>query len=142
MLNGGEEMKIYLNGNTQARLEFTEPFLLPLNEFELEFCSDVYRLNTLIVSVKKEGKIKQFKVKHPFKLDLKEYLEAGAIDINVSMVVNTTSVKDWVVPTIYFKEIEHQFEITPEIAMLREQIDDNRRAIAELISILNNNNLI
>lgn len=135
-------MKIYLDGNTQARLEQNEPCLLPMNEFELEFCSNVYRLSTLIVSVKKDGEIKQFKVKHPFKLDLKEYLVAGAIDINVSMVIHTTSVKEWVVPTIYFKEIEHKFEVTPEIAKLRQENQETKKAIAELVQLLKNNNTI
>lgn len=142
MLYGGEEMKVYLEGNTTARLDNNEPFLMPINELELEFSSETYRLNTLIVSVKKGDKIKQFKVKEPYKLDITEFVETGAIDIAVSMTIHTTVVKEWRVPTLYFKEVEPTFEVTPEIAYLQAQITDNQRALAELKEILKNNNLI
>lgn len=135
-------MKVYLDGNTQARLDYNEPFLLPINELELEFSSETYRLNTLIVSVRKGEKVEQFKVKAPYKLDISKFIETGSIDIAVSMTIHTTVVKEWRVPTLYFKEVTPTFEVTPEIAKLQEQIADNQRAITELREILINNNLI
>jgi hypothetical protein len=135
-------MKVYLDGNTLARLDYNEPFLLPINELELEFSSNVYKLNTLIVGVKKDGKIKQFKVKSPYKLDLKEFISTGAIDICISMTIHTTVVKEWILPTIYFREVEQTFEVTPEIAQLREEITKTKKAITELVQLLKNNNII
>ena len=142
LLFGGEEMKVYLDGNTLARLDYNEPFLLPINELELEFSSETYRLNTLIVSVRKDGNVEQFKVKSPYKLDISKFIATGSIDISVSMTIHTTVVKEWRVPTLYFKEVTPTFEVTPEIAYLQEQITNNQKALAELREILINNNLI
>ena len=142
LLFGGEEMKVYLDGNTLARLDYNEPFLLPINELELEFSSETYRLNTLIVSVRKDGNVEQFKVKSPYKLDISKFIATGSIDISVSMTIHTTVVKEWRVPTLYFKEVTPTFEVTPEIAYLQEQITNNQKALAELKEILINNNLI
>jgi hypothetical protein len=135
-------MKILLNGNTQAEVDPQEPLLLPLDKLELEFCSNVYRLNTLIVTVKNEEKKEQFKVKAPFKLDISSFIKCGTIDINISMSIHTTVVKEWVVPTLYLKEVEHQFILTPEIAKLREDISDLKKAVRELTDLLKVNNII
>ncbi len=135
-------MKINLEANTQARLDNNEPFLLPINEFKLEFTSNTYRLKQLLVSVRKDDKAKQFKVKEPYILDLSEFIGVGALDIEIAMTVHTTVIKTWNVPTLYFKQVEPTFEVTPEIARLQEQINNNKKAIAELTQLLKNNNLI
>lgn len=135
-------MKIYLDTNTQARLESNEVYLMPLYALELEFCSNAYSLDTLIISVRNGDKNGQFKLKKPFKIDLIDFVKAGVIEIQADMVIQGKVVKTWYIPSLYIKEVIPTFEVTPEIAELRLEIDNNKRAINELVNLLKENNII
>jgi hypothetical protein len=135
-------MNIFLNGNTLAETDIKEALVLPLDSLKLAFSSSVYRLSPLIVGVYDGEKTKQYKIKAPFELDLSEFIKPGAIEITVSMTINTTVVKEWRVPTIYIKQIEQSFVATDEIIELREKLTETRKALSELTEILKNNNLI
>jgi hypothetical protein len=58
------------------------------------------------------------------------------------MIIQGKVVKTWYIPSLYIKEVIPTFEVTPEIAELRLEIDNNKRAINELVNLLKENNII
>lgn len=135
------KIKINLGANTQATTEWDEPVLLPENELILAFESDVYRLYSLLLSVKNDTKKKQYKLTQN-SIDIAEFLEPGVVDMEISMVSKGEIVKTWRCPRIIIKEHQATFELTPEIAELRQGIEDTKTAIKELFTLLKNQNLI
>lgn len=136
------EIKVYLRGNTQAQADISEPVILPENELVLAFESDVYKLTTLLLSVRNDTEEKQYKIKSPFKANIAEFLTPSVIDAEVSLISKGEVVKTWRCPRIIIKEHQATFELTPEIAELRQGIEDTKTAIKELFTLLKNQNLI
>lgn len=129
------KLKIKLNGNTQGLVDLTEPILLPESKLELEFSSDLYTFGILLVSAKNGKKERKRKLSKPFTMDISELLYPGAIEIEISMISKAEVVKRWRLQDIYIKEIEHKYEIIPEIAEMKG-------AIKEITEILKKNNLM
>jgi hypothetical protein len=129
-------MKITLNAGSCAMLDAFEPIILP-NEVEIEFNSSHYKLNTLAITAK-NGDIKERFVldKAPYKIALKEVVKAGRIELEISNVIAGEVVKSWRVPDIILKEINHQFEVIPEIEELKTEIAKVKQGIAEIFNMI------
>lgn len=121
--------------------DLQEPVLLP-ETLKVEFASNVYKLSNLVLLVTaKNGNIKkQYKVsdKNDYTIDLTELLHIGAIDLEISACVKSEPVKNWRVPSIFVKEINHQFALIPEIEQLKAQLKLQATAIKEIKSIIDN----
>lgn len=129
-------MKITLNAGSCAMLDAFEPIILP-NEVEIEFNSSHYKLNTLAITAK-NGDIKEKFVldKAPYKIALKEVLRAGRVELEISNVIAGEIVKSWRVPDIILKEINHQFEVIPEIEELKTELAKVKQGIAEIFNMI------
>lgn len=129
-------MKITLNAGSCAMLDAYEPIILP-SEVEIEFNSSHYKLNTLAITAK-NGDIKERFVldKSPYKIALKEVAKAGRIELEISNVIAGEVVKSWRVPDIILKEINHQFEVIPEIEELKTEIAKVKQGIAEIFNMI------
>jgi hypothetical protein len=129
-------MKITLNAGSCAMLDAFEPIILP-NEVEIEFNSSHYKLNTLAITAK-NGDIKERFVldKAPYKIALKEVLRAGRVELEISNVIAGEIVKTWRVPDIILKEINHQFEVIPEIEELKTELAKVKQGIAEIFNMI------
>ena len=129
------KLKVTLNGNTQALVDLHEPIVLPENELVLSFGSDIYNLSTLHVGAR-NGEQEMFAKLNPgAEFDITPLLIPGVLEIDVSMLKKGEAVKTWRVPDIFIKDINHRFEITPEIAEIRG-------ALKEITEILKKNNLL
>lgn len=132
---------ITLNGSACALCDLQEPVLLP-ETLKVEFASNVYKLSNLVLLVTaKNGNIKkQYKVsdKNDYTIDLTELLHIGTIDLEISACVKSEPVKNWRVPSIFVKEINHQFALIPEIEQLKAQLKLQATAIKEIKSIIDN----
>lgn len=129
-------MKITLNAGSCAMLDAFEPIILP-SEVEIEFNSSHYKLNTLAITAK-NGDIKErFALdKAPYKIALKEVVKAGRIELEISNVIAGEVVKSWRVPDIILKEINHQFEVIPEIEELKTELAKVKQGIAEIFNMI------
>lgn len=129
-------MKITLNAGSCAMLDAYEPIILP-SEVEIEFNSSHYKLNTLAITAK-NGDIKERFVldKAPYKIALKEVVKAGRIELEISNVISGEVVKSWRVPDIILKEINHQFEVIPEIEELKTELAKVKQGIAEIFNMI------
>ena len=143
MRNGVNQLRttITLNGSACALCDLQEPILLP-ETIEVTFASDVYKLSNLVLLVTaKNGNLKkQYKAsdKNNYTIDLTELLHIGAIDLEISACVKSEPVKTWRVPSIFVKEINHQFALIPEIEELKAQLKLQAKAINELKLIIDN----
>lgn len=131
-----------LNGNTLALLDNNETIILPENELIIALSTDVYTLYTLVITAKNDKRKLQFKTSDKHEIDLTELLTPGVIEIEISNIRKGEAVKSWRIENIYIKEIEHKFEIVPEISELQNQIKETKGAIAELVSLLQKNNIV
>ncbi len=136
------KIDIKLNGNTRACSSMNEPLILPENELKCVFSSDIYTFYTLLLSVRNGEKIKQYKLTSNFEVDLTEFLCPGIIEMEISQIVKGEVVKTWSVPYLAIKQISHSFEITPEIAEIKKEIESTKLSIKELYALLKNQNLI
>ena len=134
------KIKVNLGANTLATMDLTEPVILPENELVLAFESDVYRLGEMLLSVRNDTQTKQYKIRS--EQDIKEFLTPSTIECEISMLSKGNIVKTWRVPDIIVKEYKPTFELTPEIADLRQADKDLQGAIKDIFTILKNNNLI
>ncbi len=132
---------VTLNGSSCALCDLKEPILLP-DTLEVIFASDVYKLSNLVllITAKNGDMKKQYKAseKNNFTIDLTDLLHIGAIDLEISACVKAEAVKSWRVPSIYIKEINHQFALIPEIEELKAQLTLHAKAIKELKEIIEN----
>ena len=128
-------LTISLNGNTQALVDLQEPIILPEKELILSFSSDIYNLTTLHVGAKNGEQGMFAKLNPDAEFDITPLLIPGVIEIDISMLKKGEVVKSWRVPDIFIKDINHSFEVTPEIAEIRG-------AIKEITEILKKNNLL
>ena len=129
------KINISLNGNTQALIDFNEPVVLPESELKLNFNSSIYNLSTLHISARNGEQGKNVKINPGTECDISDLLFPGVIEIEISMLRKGEAVKTWRVQDIHVKEIEHRFEIIPEIAEIRE-------ALKEIKEILVKNNML
>lgn len=130
------QKQITLNAGSMARLEKNEPFVLP-DTLEIEFNSTVYRLNTLAITAKNGDATEKFKLtQKPYKIELKDVLKAGRVELEISSLVLGEVVKSWRVPDIIIKEVEHTFEAIPEIEELKNEINTLKKAIADILKLI------
>lgn len=140
---GGEEMKITitLNGSSCALSNLQEPILLP-ETLEVEFISQVYKMANLVllITAKNGDMKKQYKAsdKNNYTIDLTELLTIGAIELEISACVKGQAVKNWRVPSFFVKEIEHKFELIPEIEELKKALNLQAKSIQEIMKIIEN----
>jgi hypothetical protein len=129
-------MQIMLNTGSTATLDIKEPIILP-NAVEIEFKSNYYKLNTLAVTAK-NGDIQERHVldKAPYKIALKDVVRVGRIELEISNVISGEIVKSWRVPDIILKEINHQFEVIPEIEELKSEISKIKQALTEILKLI------
>lgn len=128
------KLTLTLNGNTQALVDLQEPIVLPENELVLSFDSDIYNLTTLHVGARNGEQGMFAKLNPGAEFDITPLLIPGVIEIDISMLKKGEVVKTWRAPDIFVKDINHTFEITPEIAEIRG-------ALKEITEILKKNNL-
>lgn len=136
---------VTLNSSKCALCDLAEPILLP-ETLEVSFISDVYKLSNLmlLVTVKNGDVKKQYKAhyKNNFIIDITELLKLGAVDIEISACVRGNEVKEWRVPSIFVKEIEHKFELIPEIEELKAELKLQAKAINDLKNIIEKQGVI
>lgn len=126
-------LNINLSGNTLCGIDCPE-ILLPEQEMKLKFNSEVYCINLLHISARNGDKVVEVKLKRPFEIDLSELLFPGTIECDISMVCGTEVVKTWRLQDLYIKDINHRYEVVPELEILKG-------AIKEISEILKKNNL-
>lgn len=135
------KITITLNGSGCALCDINEPILLPEN-VELNFNSNVYKLSNLVLLITaKNGDVKkQYKAsdKNNYTIDITELAFVGAIDIEISACVKGQAVKNWRVPSLFIKEIDHKFELIPEIEELKKALNLQANAIKEIMNIIEN----
>ncbi len=136
---------ITLNSSKCALCDLTEPVVLP-ESLEITFVSNVYKLSNLalVVTVKNGKEKKQYKAhfENDYTIDISEMLKMGVIDIEISACIRGNSVKEWRVPSIFIKEIEHNFELIPEIEELKSKLNLQANAISELKKLIENQGVI
>lgn len=96
--------RIELNKNNVARLDNTEPFLMP-DGLELEFNS-TYDLTNAFVSLKNGEAQGQYKLTKTFKVDEK-FLIAGTLNVGVIAYHNGTPIKKWAILPIKIIESDY-----------------------------------
>lgn len=129
-------MQITLNTGSLAMMDLKEPFVLP-DALDFEIVSPVYRLNTLILTARNGDVVEQIKLdKKPFKNELKKTLFAGKIEIEISSIVSGEAVKSWRVPDIIVKEINHTFQVIPEIEELKNEINKLKQGFSEILKLI------
>lgn len=135
------KITITLNGSSCALSNLQEPILLP-ETLEVTFISQVYKMANLVLLITaKNGDIKkQYKAsdKNNYTIDLTELLTIGAIDLEISACVKGQAVKNWRVPSFFVKEIEHKFELIPEIEELKKALNLQASAIQDIMKIIEN----
>ena len=130
-----------LNANTQATVDITEAIILPENELKIACSTDIYTIYTLFVSARNgEKEIKQ-KIKKPFVADLSSLLMPGRIEIEISSINNGEIVKSWRVADILVKDVNHTYNIIPEIAELHEEINGIKSTVKELYELIKHDQL-
>lgn len=129
------KIQLTLNGNTQALVDLQEPLILPEKELVLSFDSDIYNLTTLHVGAKNGEQGMFAKLNPDAEFDITPLLIPGVLEIDISMLKKGEVVKTWRVPDIFVKDINHSFEITPEIAEIMG-------ALKEIKEILKKNNML
>ena len=136
---------VTLNSSSCALCDLKEPILLP-EKLEVVFGSTVYMMSnlSLVITVKNGDKQKQFKAHkgNDFTIDITEMLTMGEIDMEISACVRGESVKNWRVPNIIIREIEHKFALIPEIEELKATINLQANAIKELKNIIEDKGVI
>lgn len=115
-----------------------EPFLMPDN-LEIEIKSDVYRLNPIIVNVRNGNKTGQFKITEDKKFNLKEFLFAGKVEMQIEMYIGGECAKSWSIEPFLIKETEIQFEAIPEITEIKAEINKMKTALAEITKLIKEN---
>ena len=128
-------MKIKLEYLPIVRLGNTEPFIVP-EKLEVEFES-VYKLEKLVVEVKKGDEIKKFVVKDQ-KIDLSEFTkQAGVIEMHVSLMALGKVAKTWEIEPIVVVETEGTFTIKGYIDTILEPYLESVKLLSD-----NNNEII
>ena len=136
------QIKIKLGGNSLAKWDFTNPVIAPENVV-LAFNSDLYKMDNLTLMVTIRNKyldvIKQYKAdaSSNHTIDITDMVNEGELEVEISSYVkeNGIATKTWRIPNIVCKKVGYEFEVIPELHELR-------RAIKELKTILEKNNLI
>lgn len=136
------EINAKLNGNTLALLEGDTTIILPEDKLILVLDSSIYTLYTLVITARNGDNVKRFKTSDRHEIDLTDLLAPGVIEIEISNIRKGEPVKSWRIENLFVKEINHKFEIVPEIENIHQQIKDVSGAIKELYSQLKNNNII
>ena len=126
-------LDINLSANSLCGIDCPD-ILLPENGLMLKFNSEVYCINLLHISARNGDKVVEVKLKRPFELDLSELLFPGIIECDISMVCGSEVVKTWRLQDLYIKDINHRYEVVPELEILKG-------AIKEISEILKKNNL-
>lgn len=128
-------INLTLNQNTQGKIDFTEPLILPENELIFKLNSNVYNLSTVLFSARNGEKEIKAKLVPPYEVDLTELLFAGRIETEISLLSKGEVVKTWRIQDIVIKDTNHTYEAIPEIEFIKG-------AIRELNEKLKRNNII
>ena len=128
--------KIRLDLCNTARLDNDETFVLP-EKLEFEITSNTYKLNTLVITARNGDKKIKRKCTDNKTVDLSELAFAGRIELEISNVICGNVVKSWRVPDLLVKEIEHNFQVIPEIEALKSEFNDKLKTLEKAIAQLN-----
>ena len=110
--------------------------LLPEDEVLIQFTSDVYKLGTLIVSVRNGTNRKTYKTMGT-PIDITPLCKyAGAIEIQISHIIKFEPVKSWRTEPLILIETDHGFEAIPQIEALKSDFNTFTEAVrSELTTI-------
>lgn len=98
----------------------------------IRFDSTEYNISQLSVLLNDGISVKHFTVEDR-QIDITEYCDkARVIEINVELLLKGKSAKKWQIEPIVIKEDGDTFEVIPEIAFMRQEIDTMRQIIKEL----------
>lgn len=118
-------------------LKHNEVVTIPEDKVELAFVKTHLSIGELILSVMKGTKMKQYKVKDE-PVDITEFFtEAGEVNACLSLAVRGEVARTWQIEPFCAREIPAGIEVVPEVEHLKEEVATLKRAIVELNTIIN-----
>lgn len=133
-------MKITLYNNGRAYFEkevFTlcdEPLLIDVE------ADEAYNNLYAVCTIGNERSV--IKVKDGVLTIPPTFLAPGILCVSFRQIENAEPTKRWNAEKIVLREIEDRYEVIPEMALLRNEIDTVKKAIKELYSFIIKNNQI
>ena len=131
---------IELNKVSVAASNIAAPIILPEDTLIINFKSDIYNIKTLLVTIKFNGKTKEYKLENNYSIDISDIVKGGVLEIEASAILKGIAIKRWRVPDIIFKESDHNLEAIPELVKLKEdftaEIKKIHSALAEINKII------
>lgn len=123
---------------TSTYLKHNEVITLP-DTVELHFNRTVFSAGELILTVVKgETMGKQYKVPKEGTVDITEFFgEAGEVSASLSLAVRGEVARVWQIEPFCAREIPNGIEVLPEVEHLKEEVATLKRAIVELNTIIN-----
>ena len=120
-------------------LTHNEIITLPEETVELKFNRTIYSAGELILTVVKgESMAKQYKVPNDGTVDITEFFkEAGEVSACLSLAVRGEVARVWQIEPFCAREIPNGIEVLPEVEHLKEEVATLKRAIVELNTIIN-----
>jgi hypothetical protein len=98
------------------------------------FDSTEYDISQLSILLNDGISVKHFTVENR-QIDITQYCDkARVIEISVELLLKGKGAKKWQIEPIVIKEDGDTFEVIPEIAFMRQEIDTMRQIIKELNS--------
>lgn len=126
------DIKITLGALHLVKTDITSPIILP-EKFNLIIDSGRYVAKELSVAVTCGGAEYKYKTAPGEALDISQGLDrAGKVDISIKYIERGEVLKSWRIEPLYFKEVNHGFEVIPEIEALKSDILLLKNALLEL----------
>ena len=121
-------LSVNLTAKTFASLAENK-ILLPEKEVLVQFSSTVYKLGTLIVTVRNGNDCKRYKtIGEPINIT-PLCQKAGAIEMHIEQVIRFETVKSWTTEQLILVETDHGFEAIPEIQVIKNDLKAFKQSV-------------
>ena len=133
-------MIIELTLNSSNFLRHNKIVELPEDRVELLFNATAFSVGTLVLTVKSHETEKQYKISPLIPIDVSEHFTtAGEVNAAVSLSVRGNVARTWQIEPFCVRKIPNGFEAIPEIIEMREELETVKKALSELVKIIENN---
>ena len=102
-------------------------------ELEIKLITDSKKL---YASISNEDKRETVKIADKSFIVPEHFLIPGELSIRVSQIINGEQYHTWDCDRLIIKDVAHGYEIIPEIAELKAQINELRQAVLEIYKIV------
>lgn len=110
--------------------------LLPEYEVLIQFTSNVYKLGTLIVTVRNGNNCKLYKtIGEPINIT-PLCQKAGAIEMHIEQIIKFETVKSWTAEPLILVETDHGFEAIPEIQVIKNDLKTFKQSVTNELNTI------